>query len=173
MCGLLVLLVHLLAVQLYPAFPYSSTSSLTGRQLQSSGVGHDQATTDQSWTHQKPTAGHGLLGDVLGVSALGLTHPAHGHAANKRDVTHSRTGRQEANATPRLPFRVSSSSAIANRILPVPSSSSSRRRFQSYTWHMDHHHHHQKAFRNKSHTSHGHRPGLKRNKSKGKRLTIN
>ena len=36
-----------------------------------------------------------------------------------------------------------------------------------------HHHHHQKAFRNKSHTSHGHRPGLKRNKSKGKRLTIN
>ena len=34
-------------------------------------------------------------------------------------------------------------------------------------------HHHQKAFRNKSHTSHGHRPGLKRNKSKGKRLTIN
>ena len=35
------------------------------------------------------------------------------------------------------------------------------------------HHHHQKAFRNKSHTSHGHRPGLKRNKSKGKRLTIN
>ena len=34
-----------------------------------------------------------------------------------------------------------------------------------------HHHHHQKAFRNKSHTSHGHRPGLKRNKSKGKRLT--
>ena len=33
--------------------------------------------------------------------------------------------------------------------------------------------HHQKAFRNKSHTSHGHRPGLKRNKSKGKRLTIN
>ena len=25
-------------------------------------------------------------------------------------------------------------------------------------------HHHQKAFRNKSHTSHGHRPGLKRNK---------
>ena len=37
----------------------------------------------------------------------------------------------------------------------------------------NHHHHHQKAFRNKSHTSHGHRPGLKRNKSKGKRLTIN
>ena len=36
-----------------------------------------------------------------------------------------------------------------------------------------HHHHHQKAFRNKSHTSHGHRPGLKRNKSKGKRLTNN
>ena len=36
-----------------------------------------------------------------------------------------------------------------------------------------HHHHHQKAFRNKSHTSHGHRLGLKRNKSKGKRLTIN
>ena len=35
------------------------------------------------------------------------------------------------------------------------------------------HHHHQKAFRNKSHTSHGHRPGLKRNKSKGKRLTSN
>ena len=33
-----------------------------------------------------------------------------------------------------------------------------------------HHHHHQKAFRNKSHTSHGHRPGLKRNKSKGKIL---
>ena len=31
------------------------------------------------------------------------------------------------------------------------------------------HHHHQKAFRNKSHTSHGHRPGLKRKKSKGKR----
>ena len=30
------------------------------------------------------------------------------------------------------------------------------------------HHHHQKAFMNKSHTSHGHRPGLKRNKSKGK-----
>ena len=39
--------------------------------------------------------------------------------------------------------------------------------------HSIHHHHHQKAFRNKSHTSHGHRPGLKRNKSKGKRLTIN
>ena len=39
--------------------------------------------------------------------------------------------------------------------------------------HHHHHHHHQKAFRNKSHTSHGHRPGLKRNKSKGKRLTIN
>ena len=38
---------------------------------------------------------------------------------------------------------------------------------------VHHHHHHQKAFRNKSHTSHGHRPGLKRNKSKGKRLTIN
>ena len=37
----------------------------------------------------------------------------------------------------------------------------------------NHHHHHQKAFRNKSHTSHGHRPGLKRNKSKGKRLTMN
>ena len=36
-----------------------------------------------------------------------------------------------------------------------------------------HHHHHQKAFRNKSHTSHGHRPGLKRNKSKGIILTIN
>ena len=36
-----------------------------------------------------------------------------------------------------------------------------------------HHHHHQKAFRNKSHTSHGQRPGLKRNKSKGKILTIN
>ena len=36
-----------------------------------------------------------------------------------------------------------------------------------------HHHHHQKAFRNKSYTSHGHRPGLKRNKSKGKILTIN
>ena len=35
------------------------------------------------------------------------------------------------------------------------------------------HHHHQKAFRNKSHTSHGHRPGLKRNKNKGKRLTMN
>ena len=32
-------------------------------------------------------------------------------------------------------------------------------------------HHHQKAFRNKSHTSHGQRPGLKRNKSKGKRIT--
>ena len=32
---------------------------------------------------------------------------------------------------------------------------------------MIHHHHHQKAFRNKSHTSHGHRPGLKRNKSEG------
>ena len=32
--------------------------------------------------------------------------------------------------------------------------------------------HHQKAFRNKSHTSYGHRPGLKRNKSKGKILTI-
>ena len=40
-------------------------------------------------------------------------------------------------------------------------------------WPYHHHHHHQKAFRNKSHTSHGHRPGLKRNKSKGKRLTIN
>ena len=36
-----------------------------------------------------------------------------------------------------------------------------------------HHHHHQKAFRNKSHTSHGHGPGLKRNQSEGKRLTIN
>ena len=40
-------------------------------------------------------------------------------------------------------------------------------------YNISHHHHHQKAFRNKSHTSHGHRPGLKRNKSKGKRLTIN
>ena len=35
------------------------------------------------------------------------------------------------------------------------------------------HHHHQKVFRNKSHTSHGQRTGLlKRNKSKGKILTI-
>ena len=41
-----------------------------------------------------------------------------------------------------------------------------------YIYHH-HHHHHQKVFRNKSHTSHGHRPGLKRNKNKGKRLTIN
>ena len=31
-------------------------------------------------------------------------------------------------------------------------------------WNHHHHHHHQKVFRNKSHTSHGHRPGLKRNK---------
>ena len=36
-----------------------------------------------------------------------------------------------------------------------------------------HHHHYQKAFRNKSHTSHGQRPGLKRNNSKGKIFTIN
>ena len=39
------------------------------------------------------------------------------------------------------------------------------------SYYHHHHHHHQKAFRNKSHTSHGHRPGLKRNKSK-ERLTI-
>ena len=42
-------------------------------------------------------------------------------------------------------------------------------RFKWCVHHHHHHHHHQKAFRNKSHTSHGHRPGLKRNKSKGKR----
>ena len=35
------------------------------------------------------------------------------------------------------------------------------------------HQHHQKAFRNKSLTSHGQRPGPKRNKSKGKSITIN
>ena len=37
-----------------------------------------------------------------------------------------------------------------------------------YGNHHHHHHHHQKAFRNKSHTSHGQRPGLKRNKTKTK-----
>ena len=30
-----------------------------------------------------------------------------------------------------------------------------------YSHHHHHHHHHQKALRNKSHTSHGHRPGLR------------
>ena len=43
----------------------------------------------------------------------------------------------------------------------------------SCTLYLCHHHHHQKAFRNISHTSHGHRPGLKINKIKGKILTIN
>ena len=37
-----------------------------------------------------------------------------------------------------------------------------------FVWHLRYIHHHQKAFRNKSHTSHGQRPGLKRNKSKVK-----
>ena len=40
-------------------------------------------------------------------------------------------------------------------------------------YYYHHHHHHQKALRNKSQTSHGQRPGLKRNKSKEKILTIN
>ena len=35
-------------------------------------------------------------------------------------------------------------------------------------YYYHHHHHHQKALRNKSQTSHGQRPGLKRNKKKQK-----
>ena len=39
-------------------------------------------------------------------------------------------------------------------------------RVQGFTIIIKYHHHHQKAFMNKSHTSNGQRPGLKRNKSK-------